>query len=67
MFTQRQGLCGGLPRERFSPQTGCCRSDLAVECPRMPKPAAQGSLGQPAALIRYPRYPPFVPNFVDEW
>jgi hypothetical protein len=30
----------------------------------MPKPAAQGSLGQSAALIRYL---PFVPNFVDEW
>jgi hypothetical protein len=30
----------------------------------MPKPAAQGSLGQSAALITYL---PFVPNFVDEW
>ena len=45
-------------------KTGCCRSDLAVECRRMPKPAAQGSLGQSAALITYL---PFVPNFVDEW
>ena len=30
----------------------------------MPKPAAQGSLGQSAALIEYL---PFVHNFVDEW
>ena len=39
-----------LPRERFSPQTGCCRSNLAGECRRRPIPDVGRLLGQLSAV-----------------